>query len=449
MRKSKTKKKRRKRKILFINPKYPTPLSLTISPLGLLYVAAYTPKSWKKEALDENLCALSEEKLKTADLVALTALTSNAPRAYEIADWCKKLRVKTVMGGIHASMCLEEALQHVDFVIKGEAEGKGGWQEFIKDFEKDKAKRFYEAERPSLKNLRLPAYELCSKNYRAEHLVQTSRGCPNNCEFCSVTVFNGSERRKRPIKEVIKEIKTRDPRLGFGPFKNKFIFFVDDNIIDREDLFKEMKGLGYKWAGQVDSNISDKQLKLAAKSGCQALFVGFESLDKESLIEMKKGVNIKNLDRYKDLVKLIHSYGIAVVGSFMVGTDNDTPKIFKQMKEFIYKHVDLAQITVYTPLPGTKLYSRLKKAGRKLAHDWRKYNFGQPVHEAKLIKPKEIVEGISGIYSKLSPVFQASTRAFKSFVITGNPIMLLMFKWNRKYGKGFLNYYKNLEINLN
>ncbi|GAH52449.1 unnamed protein product, partial [marine sediment metagenome] len=275
------------------------------------------------------------------------------------------------MGGMHVSAMPEEALEHSDAVVVGEAEGL--WPKLLEDYEEGKLKKIYKTkELPDLSGLPIPRRELLKrKNYLFPNTLQVSRGCPFNCSFCAVSRFFGKRYRLRPIKEVIKEIEKMIEADKMGVWRktgskfwnkmNTSIFvFLDDNIFGKADyareLFKVLIPLKILWGSQASVNIARSEnedlLKLAAESGCRFLFVGFESIDQSSIDEIGKKVNKPEV--YLEAVKLFHKYGITVLGAFVFGFDSEDNNIFERTVDFTKRiRLDLAQFTVLTPLPGT------------------------------------------------------------------------------------------------
>jgi radical SAM superfamily enzyme YgiQ (UPF0313 family) len=259
-----------------------------LPPLGLAIVAALTPPDIEVSLTDENVSAIDFEK--ETDLVGITALTITAQRAYEIADTFRARGVKVVLGGIHPSILPEEASQHADAVVIGEAEGI--WPGLIEDFRSNKLQRVYrQNERPSMLNLPIPRRDLFANGaYLVRNTIFTTRGCPYSCAFCTVTSFFGHTYRCRPVEEVIKEIETLN--------KKKLVVFLDDNIVGNpkfaKELFRALIPHKIKWVGQASVTIArdDELLKLAAASGCIDLFVGFESLSPASLTAVGKKINV-------------------------------------------------------------------------------------------------------------------------------------------------------------
>jgi radical SAM superfamily enzyme YgiQ (UPF0313 family) len=230
-----------KKKLLLVNPVNPSRVGLTANrssrfqPLGLGIIAALSPSDWKVEIVDENFAPF---EFRNADLVGLTAFTANVARAYEISSRYRKRSVPTILGGIHSSMCQEEALQYADAVVVGEAESV--WPQVISDFESGRLQEVYKGDLVDLQSVPQPRRDLFHPGYMFGS-VQTSRGCPMNCDFCSVTIFNGSRYRKRPVEKVLDELQT---------IPQKMVFFVDDNIIgygknDEERAIALFKGMFY------------------------------------------------------------------------------------------------------------------------------------------------------------------------------------------------------------
>lgn len=404
-----------RRKLLLINPVNPRKVGLTVNtsarfpPLGLGIVAALTPDDWEIEILDENFESF---RYKEADLVGLTAFTAAARRAYEIAALYRKKGVTTVLGGIHASILPEEALQYVDTVVVGEAESV--WPELIKDFERGRVERVYRGEWLDLKEMVIARHDLFHPGYMFGS-VQTSRGCPFDCEFCSVPSFNGRRYRRRPVEDVLRELKT---------IRRKMVNFVDDNIIGYgEDaseraiaLFKGMidRGIDKEWYCASSMNFADSEemLAYAAKSGCRLVFLGVEAEDRNALVEMNKSINLKTgVDSYQDVFRRINRHGIAVVGAFIYGLDSDTPSVLRSRTDYIAASgIDVVQITYLTALPGTRLFQRLKKEGRLLytdfPQDWDRHDMTEVTHRPRSMEPEEladiVTDSVRQLYSRQS-----------------------------------------------
>jgi radical SAM superfamily enzyme YgiQ (UPF0313 family) len=339
-----------------------------LPPLGIAMVAALTPPEVEVSLTDENVTAIDFQK--ETDLVGITALTITAQRAYEIADSFRARGVKVILGGIHPSILPEEAGQHADAVVIGEAEGI--WPNLINDFKANKLQRVYrQVKRPSLVNLPIPRRDLFAKEaYHIINTISATRGCPYACSFCSVTSFFGRTYRCRPLEEILKEIETLPEK--------KPIAFVDDNIVGNpkfaKELFRALIPHKIRWVAQASVTIArdDELLKLAAASGCIDLLIGFETLSPANLAAMGKKVNV--VDEYETVIKKIHSQGIAIHGFFILGLDEDGEDVFKRTLLFAQKmRLESAQFAWPIPYPGTALYKSMNKADRIVTNDWSCY----------------------------------------------------------------------------
>jgi radical SAM superfamily enzyme YgiQ (UPF0313 family) len=352
-----------------------------------------TPPEHEVRVFDENIEDIDYSW--GAELVGISVRTMFAKRAYAIADNFRKKGVRTVLGGIHPSMCTEEALQHSDTVVVGEAEDV--WKTLLHDAQNGGLKKVYKAEKTAdLTTSPVPErLPLANDKYLLE-IVQTTKGCPFHCEFCSVHAFDGQKIRHKTIDQVITEIKDIY-RSGFK-YKKKAIFFADDNIISNKkfarDLFHALKPLNLNWSCQASINIAsdDELLRLMRESGCGAILIGLESISEKNLSSMDKNINRKH--DYVDAIKKIQSYGILVQGSFILGYDFDTQSSFDELIAFLDKtHMLMPLVNILTPFPGTRLYERLDREGRILDKDWNKYDAKHVVFSPALMTPQELLDG--------------------------------------------------------
>lgn len=356
-------------------------------PLNLAQVAALTP-----EGVEVSLCDEAVEPVdvhEPVDLVGLTAMTATAPRAYAIAKKYREKGIPVVMGGFHATFCTQEALEHVDAVVQGEAEGI--WPQVVADAAAGRLKKVYRSsERPSLQNLPWPRRDLYKRGaYYFANTLQTSRGCPHGCSFCSVSTFFGRTYRFRPVEDVVTEIQSLPP----GP-----IGFVDDNIVGSppyaRDLFQALQPLKRKWVGQSSIDLGRRQdlLNMSTKSGCFGLFIGFETLAEENLNAMAKTIN--RVKEYGELIRSIHRAGIAIEGAFIFGFDEDDPGVFQRTVDFALKHrLAAAQFGILTPLPGTELRQQWLQEKKRLLGDWSMYTISRVVHEPLKMSPEILQNG--------------------------------------------------------
>jgi radical SAM superfamily enzyme YgiQ (UPF0313 family) len=448
------------KKLLLINPVQEAKFSLAtnsvirVPPISLGYLAALTPPGWNIKTIDENVEPMTFDD---ADLVGITAMTSNAPRAYEISHQYRQKGIKTVIGGVHASMLPDEAIRFVDSVVLGEAESV--WQNLLHDFERNELKKFYRGERISLENLIRVRRDLYnSKRYKVKVAVETARGCPMDCEFCSVTTLYGRIYRHRPLKEVLDELETID---------SKNVLFMDDNILGYGDkaeqraiqLFRGMieRGLNKRWACQVGIDFvnNSEVLKCAKRAGCLAVFIGLESLNEEVLKDMHKVRNLRvGVRNYREVIKKIHEHGIGISGAFVFGNDRDKKDVFQRTTEFIMdSKIDGAQLSILTPLPGTRLYARLKQEGRLLytnyPNDWKHYGFTQAVFKPKHMTPGELEDGVTQIYKHTTSRVTSIRRALNSILFARSLYGgVVAYAYNRGYRSFWMKNYDNIRNGL-
>lgn len=353
-------------------------------PLGLLVVAGLTPRDNTIVVFDENVDRQDYSALPAPGLVGITAFTSQADRAYQVAEEFRQRGTTVVMGGIHATMCPEEASRYVDSVVTGEAESV--WKDVVDDVVRKTLKPVYKGIQNNLAKTPAPRHDLLPDGYRFGS-IQTTRGCPLSCNFCSVTAFNGRHYRHRPISRVIEEYRT---------IREKLVLVVDDNFIGtRKDHIARTKellraiiasGIRKKWIARATVNFGDDEelLSLASKAGCIGVFIGFETISAEGLKEIHKLFNIRKLKGIKTAVKRIHHYGISVVGSFIIGLDIDKKNIGNEIASTAQRYdLDALNVMFLTPLPGTCLWEELHSSNRILLTtfpgDWKYYTLTFPV----------------------------------------------------------------------
>lgn len=398
-------------KLLIVAPKWPEDslwgqIYFRFPYLALTILAALTGEEWKISIIDENVDAIDFSDLP--DLVAISIMTPLAKRGYEIADAFRGKGVSVVLGGIHPTMMKDEAKTHADSVVMGEAEET--WPLVLSDFKRGNLQPFYEsANFCSLDKLAVPKRNLLNrKGYFFTNTVQTTRGCPFDCVFCSVTSFYGRTYRVRPVENVISEI---------GQMEKGFLFFVDDNIVGKPSYAKELFGalipLKIKWFSQASlSVVKDRELlNLAQRSGCKGLFIGFESLSQENLRAMGKSTN--RVSEYKDAIRMLHDHGIGIQGSFIFGMDHDDSSVFSDVIRFIEKtHLEAVLFSVLTPFPGTRIYETLQRENRIIDRDWEKYDMNHVVFRPKKMTPEELQEGFNWAYRRLYGHRSILTRLF-------------------------------------
>jgi len=417
----------KKKNVLLISPTSTRPglISKIVRyiPLNLVTVGGLTPKSkYQYTIIDENIERVNFDSryVREADLVGETVMTAQAPHAYWIADEFRRRGIPVVLGGIHPTALPNEAAAHADSVVIGEAEEV--WPKLLEDFGRGQLKKFYKnGEWISLSKLSIPRRDLLKKyRYPFSNTFQVSRGCPFDCSFCSVSNFFGKKYRFRPVEDVIAEIRgTMEEnksevvdwwRISSRLWKkvsDRTLVFVDDNIFGNPQyarrLFEALAPLKMYWGSQASINIArprnEDLLRLAAESGCKVLFVGLESVSQSSLDEIGKKVN--KPESYEKAIELFHKYGITVVGAFVLGFDSEDKGIFERTLDFAKRiRVDIIQVTVLTPLPGTRLMEKLEREGRIIERDWSRYDFGEAVFQPKKMSREKLEQGANWVRNR-------------------------------------------------
>ncbi|HKZ15964.1 MAG TPA: radical SAM protein [Geobacteraceae bacterium] len=381
-------------KLLLITPGWPTgslwgELGFKFPSLSFAALAAVTPPHWEVELCDENIERINFAA--NADLVAITAMTPQAPRAYEIADTFRERKIPVVMGGFHVSNLPDEGISHADAIVVGE--GETVWPRLLADFEGGSLQRMYRSVGPvGMEEIPTARRDIFNgKKYLLTNTLQTTRGCPHECEFCSVTAFYGRKYRKRPVDSVIAEL---DVLRG----KNSLAFFVDDNLVaDRGyamALFDGMRGMGFKWLSHapIDFARDPELIRAAGDAGCIGMFVGFESLKPETLAAMGKKPNLK-MD-YLKAASIFRDNGIGILGSFVLGSDGDTPAVFEDILRFCEAaRLEAAIFPILTPYPGTAVRARLQAEGRIISDAWQDYDMGHVTFQPSDMTVDELQAG--------------------------------------------------------
>ncbi len=385
-------------KVRLIDPAYEHPYishsqkvirSIWFARLTLTTLAALTPSDIEVRITDENVEPVDFEE--DVDLVGVTGMVMHAPRAYQIAERFRQRGIPVVMGGPHASSLPLEAKEHVDAVVIGEAENV--WKGVIEDARQGCLKPFYRADTfCSMEKLPFPRLDLLRQDaYMTINCVQTTRGCPHQCDFCHVTHFFGKTYRCRPVDEVIEEVQ----RL-----KGDFLVFIDDNIAGNRRYAKELvtrlKPLKKQWASQASMTLTrdPELLKLAAESGCVSLFIGVESLSSENLKDVNKSFN--QVHQLEAALKAVHDHDIMVLAGFIFGLDHDDEGVFERTLRFCERNrIELPSFFLLTPLPGTALFQRMESDGRLLHKDWGQYNGATVVFKPRLMTEETLQRGFN------------------------------------------------------
>jgi radical SAM superfamily enzyme YgiQ (UPF0313 family) len=379
-----------KLKIILISPVQnegiKKPKGVRIPEMALLIIAGLTPEEHEVTIVEEEVEEVSFDV--DCDLVAISCMTANAPRAYYFAEQFRKRGKPVVLGGIHPSVLPDEAGQYADSVVIGEAEGV--WLDILEDCKQGRLKPRYRKEQPSLDTyIPIKQPEGSKRSLFDVRPIVTTRGCPYNCEFCCVHDIFGRKIRHIPVEHVVRDI------IESG--KN-FFLFLDDNIIGdpayAEELFTAVKPLGITWSGEASISFVDnkKLLTLAAESGCTALFFGLETVSVPQLKKMRK--SFKEIDKVEEAIKKLKDYGIYFHPSMIFGFDDDTPEIFEETLEFLYRNnISSATLNILTPYPGTRLYARFEQEGRLLTHEWKYYDHATAVFHPTHMSARELHEG--------------------------------------------------------
>jgi radical SAM superfamily enzyme YgiQ (UPF0313 family) len=372
--------------------------------LTMPLLAALTPGDVEIHHTDEIVSPVNFDR--AADLVGITTTTCSAPHAYEIADEFRGRGVAVVFGGPHPTLLPDEAAQHADSVLIGEAEGV--WPNLIRDFQKGRLKRFYQASSPpALAGLPKARRDLIERRAYGRGVLIATRSCPHSCGYCMLPHFYHHLYRCRPSEEVVAEAAS---------IPENALIFWDDNIIGSLDyareLFRRLIPLRKRWTSQATFNIVDHEdlIQLAGASGCEALFIGLESISAASLRETGKAFNKPR--RYLDGIKKLHDAGIAVQTGLVFGFDHDDVTVFERTLTLLEKAgVDVASIGSLTPFPGTPIFRKLEEEGRILTRDWSKYNARTDVvFRPRQMTPDQLQAGVEWVTKQFYSLSSISRR---------------------------------------
>ncbi len=358
-----------------------------LPPMSMSILAARTPADVEITFYDDKIEVVPEDD--TPDLVAITVETFTARRAYELAARYRDRGISVVMGGYHPTFLPEEALQHADAIVIGDAEG--AWERLLDDFNHNRLERTYQGgTSASLNDFRQDKRIFAGKKYMPVEPVQYGRGCRFACDFCSIRAFYKESLRVRSIDNMVAELTTLNRR--------KLIFFADDNLFssraELEALLTALKPLGLRWSCQISIDVARDETLLdkMAESGCVFVLIGFESLSRDNLKQMGKPWNHVAGD-YQQVVRKLHQRKIAVYGTFVFGYDYDTIDTIQQSLDFaLDAKLEIANFNPLTPTPSSPLYDRLAQEGRLISPTWwldENYRYGDPIFRPKLMDPDE------------------------------------------------------------
>jgi len=401
---------------------------LRFSVLPLTTVAALTPPEHQVTLCDENVEPLDFDA--DVDLVGVTFMTALAPRAYEIAAEFRARGKLVVGGGYHPTLCPDEAAQHLDAIVVGDAEG--AWPRLLADAAAGRLQRVYRNEAPcDLADAPIPRRDLTARtarHYVTVNAVQTGRGCRHGCRYCSIAAFHGRTHRTRPLDHVLAEL--REVPRDF--------MFVDDNLIAdpayARALFRAMAPMGKRWVSQCAIEIADdpELLRLARDAGCRGLFIGIETASQENLAAMDKGFN--NPARYHQRLAAIRRHGIGVVAGIIVGLDADDPTVFARTLRFLQaQRIDALQLNIMTPLPGTPLFDEMERQGRVTDRDWARYDFRHCVFAPARMTAAQLQDGADWLYAQFYRLDRILVRFVRGIFTIGWLPALLALKLNLTY----------------
>lgn len=361
-----------------------------LPPLAMGILAARTPREIDITFYDDKVEIIPDDD--QPDLVAITVETFTARRAYDLAERYRSRGVPVVMGGYHPTFLPDEALQHADAIVVGDAEGS--WEQLLHDFRNDNMQRIYTggSNRP-LDDFRLDRSIFAGKKYAPVELVQFGRGCRFACDFCSIRTFYQDNLRARSVQSLAEELQQFSRR--------KLIFFVDDNLfnsrVQLEAMLDTIRPLKLRWSCQISIDVArdERLLDKLAEAGCVFALVGFESLSEANLKQMAKPWNRVAGD-YLSVVRKFHQRGIAVYGTFVFGYDGDTAETIQDSLNFALEaKLEIANFNPLTPTPGSPLYERLLRENRLLSPQWwlaPDYRYGDPIFVPKSMSPEEFAE---------------------------------------------------------
>jgi radical SAM superfamily enzyme YgiQ (UPF0313 family) len=401
--------------------------------LTLPQVAASTPPGHVVTIIDENYEAVNFKE--DVDLVGITCLTMAAPRAYELADTFRARGVTVVLGGNHPTALPQEAKKHADSVVIGEAETT--WPRLVQDFEAGHLQPFYQVtERIAPEAIPEPRRDLIRRRYISDGLL-IKRGCPNRCEFCTVTSLFSND--VRPIASVLTEVRH---------IQSKTIFIYDQNLTTdmayTRQLLGALKQCKKRWQANGTVDILGKEdgfLQLAEEAGIFYWFIGFESVSQQSLNHSNKSRN--QVEHFSTVIKKIKDHRMIVVGSFMFGFDDDAPDIFQTTLEKLDElEIDMAEFHILTPFPGTALFTRLKNENRTLTEDWSLYNTANVVFSPKRLTRDELFEGTRAItkqYYRYGRILKRSFHALQQSkdVFVALSVLFQNMKYRFRYKNQF------------
>ena len=409
---------------------------LKYPPLTLTTLAALVPKELNAtvQIIDEGIRPLPAKI--DADIIGISVLTATANRAYMLADKLRKEGKTVLLGGIHVTAMPQEAQKHADSVLVGC--GEDTFPQALLDYSNNQLKPIYESKiSGEVESLPVPNRNLLLLSmHSTPNTIMATRGCPNHCQYCCIPIMTRGQYVKRPINEVIAEIKGMN-------MKKPFIFLDPNLTADEqyvEELYKAMIPLKIKWCGltTVSFTKNDYLMDLAVKSGCKGFLMGLETICQQSLQDVSKQFN--KVGEYAQAIEKFHSRNLPVLGCFMFGFDSDTPDVFKKTLEFIDNiKVNVIRPTIVTPFPGTKLFEKLDKENRILTYNWDNYDYEHVVYAPSKMSKKELYMGLAWLWKNLYTHKRILKRCF-----VNNRFNMIVFLSNYAFRYHAMKYYKRV-----
>jgi radical SAM superfamily enzyme YgiQ (UPF0313 family) len=388
--------------------------------ISLPMIAAITPDSFNVRLVD---CTFEEVPFnEPCDLALIVGQTHHMPQAYRISDELRRRGVPTILGGMHVTALPEEGLRHADTLILHE--GESVWQQILSDFTSGTLQQTYDGGPVDLATLPPIRRDLFNqKFYHPGEIIETTRGCPVGCKFCAVKDFFGSKFRTRPPEAIKKELMDlfgpRPPQAKWKnwlakhwhkdiPYfiENRLLYVMDSNFISEPTharaVLQVLKECDIRWYGHASFNLirDPELLDLMAESGCMSMNIGFESINQININKMGKIPN--KVDQYAECIKALHDREIGVMGTFIVGFDDDTPAVFDELADFILENqLETAFTLIMTPLPGTGVFEQMDKENRITSKFWGDYEHGTVTFKPKKMTARELHEGMRHVWKRV------------------------------------------------
>lgn len=398
-----------------------------MEPLQIGVLAGMTPKEMPVTFFDDRMESIDYSH--PTDLAALTVETFTAKRSYQIAKKFRDRGVPVVLGGMHVTLCPDEAKEHADTIVTGDAESV--WAQLLQDARTGRLQPEYKGAYQNCPQKQVPVRRdlFRGKGYLPITLMQYSRGCPYRCHFCASSAYFGARHAVRPVQEVIEEIQAQDRRL---------IFFVDDNLVAdfdaAKELFRALIPLKIRWVsqGSVDMLEDPELMRLMVQSGCLGLVIGFESVDPCNLRTMNKQANHALSENYADQIEQLRAWGLQTWAAFTIGHDNDTESSIRALCDFaIRSKFTFAAFNILMPYPGTRLYDRLQAEGR-LLYDGRwwlhpEYRFNHAAFRPKQMSPDALTKAGFAARKRFNAPGSIFSRALEPRTNLSSPYRLLTY----------------------